>query len=61
MERIAVVTGAAKGIGEGITQKLCEAEYQVIMISRGKDIYEKAETFLAMGYQVAPYRCDIIN
>lgn len=59
MKEIAVVTGAAKGIGLGIAEKFCEAGYRVMLISRGEDIFSCEKNLLEKGYEVKGFRCDI--
>lgn len=59
MREIAVVTGAAKGIGLGIAAKFCEAGYDVMLLGRGENIFACQEKFLQSGYHVRGYQCDI--
>lgn len=59
MAEIAVVTGAAKGIGYGISQKFCEAGYTVILLSRGADVYDCEKQFRQNGYDVRAFQCDV--
>lgn len=59
MGEIAVVTGAAKGIGYGISQKFCEAGYTVILLSRGTDVYDCEKQFRQKGYDVKAFQCDV--
>lgn len=61
MEQLAIVTGAAKGIGLGITEMLCEAGYRVMMLSRSEDVFHCAENLQHQGYHVKGYLCDIAN
>lgn len=61
MEQLAIVTGAAKGIGLGITEMLCEAGYRVMMLSRGEDVFHRAAELRQQGYQVKGYLCDIAS
>lgn len=59
MGEIALVTGAAKGIGYGISGKFCEAGYTVILLSRGPDVYDCEEQLRQKGYHVKAYQCDV--
>ena len=59
MGEIAVVTGAAKGIGYGISEKFCEAGYTVMLLSRGEDIFDCEEQFKQKGYSVKAFQCDV--
>lgn len=61
MKQLAIVTGAAKGIGLGIAQKLCESGFQVMMLSRGQDVFERAKELEEQGSSVRAYLCDIAN
>lgn len=61
MKQTAVVTGAAKGIGLGISEKLCQAGYQVVMLSRGKDVFEQSERLNKKGYDTCGFQCDIAD
>ncbi|TCK69926.1 3-oxoacyl-ACP reductase FabG [Lonepinella koalarum] len=58
--KIAIVTGAARGLGKGIAQKLCEKGCLVIL----SDIIEKelantAQELKALGYQAEPVACNV--
>lgn len=61
MRKVVVVTGAAKGIGVGIARKFCENGYQVLILSRGQDVYEVEDKFLNHNYHVKAFCCDICN
>lgn len=58
---VAVVTGAAKGIGTGIAECFCDAGYHVVLISRGEDVYEQAEKLKKSGGHTSAYICDITD
>lgn len=58
-KQLAIVTGAAKGIGLGIAEKLCEAGYRVMMLSRGADVFDCAGDLQRQGYPVKGYLCDV--
>lgn len=61
MGNIAVVTGAAKGIGYGIAEKFCEAGYEVMLLSRGEDVFTCEQEFTQKGHIVTAYQCDIAD
>jgi NAD(P)-dependent dehydrogenase (short-subunit alcohol dehydrogenase family) len=61
MKQVAIVTGAAKGIGLGIAETLCEEGYQVLMLSRGIDVLGRAEELQKLGFMTKGYVCDIAN
>ena len=61
MSDVAVVTGAAKGIGHGIAKKLCEAGDTVILLSRGADVYDCEKEFLENGWKVKAFQCDVAD
>lgn len=59
MREIAVVTGASKGIGLGIAEEFCKAGYEVMLISRGEDVFSCEEKLKHAGYYVKAFQCDI--
>lgn len=61
MKQIAIVTGAAKGIGLGIAEELCEAGFRVMLLGRSDDVFDQAERLLSEGYEAEGYRCDIAD
>lgn len=61
MADIAIITGAAKGIGHGIAARFCAAGYETILLGRGEGIYACGEEFALQGYNVSAYQCDIAD
>lgn len=62
INRTAVVTGAASGIGLACTQTLCEAGARVIMLDRSADALEHAMSDLApFSDRLITYVCDITD
>ena len=58
--KVAIVTGGAKGIGEGITIRLAQAGAKVMICDINTEGLDKAlRKFLAMGLDVAGARADI--
>ncbi|MPW26535.1 glucose 1-dehydrogenase [Alkalibaculum sp. M08DMB] len=57
--RIAVVTGAAKGIGRGTCKTLAERGAKVILTGRGKNVYDSFEELKKEGYDVSVYVLDV--
>lgn len=60
-KRIAIVTGAAKGIGLGITEKLCENGFYVMLLGRGLEVMDETKRLISEGFAVEGYICDITN
>ena len=57
---IALVTGAAQGIGRGIAQSLAEASYRVVMADIDDGLLEKATTELATcGFDVLAQHLEV--
>lgn len=61
MKQTALVTGAAKGIGLGITKKLCGAGRRVIMLGHSREVLEQASRLEEEGYEVYGLLCDITD
>ena len=60
--RLAVVTGAGKGIGRGIAVQLAQAGADVVISSRtSTDLNEVAEEIRALGRQATPVVADVTN
>ena len=60
--RLAVVTGAGKGIGRGIAVQLAQAGADVVISSRtSTDLNEVADEIRALGRQATPVVADVTN
>lgn len=59
MKRVAVITGASKGIGYGITEKFCQEGYAAAILSRGIDIFECEQKLRERQFDVKGFQCDI--
>ena len=59
--RVALVTGASKGIGKNIARGLADEGVDVVMLARGKDALEQAaeEIHAATGVRVLAVPCDM--
>ena len=59
---IALVTGAAQGIGRGIAESLAEASYKVVLADIDEELLEKATAeLLARGFAVVAQRLDVAS
>jgi 3-oxoacyl-[acyl-carrier protein] reductase len=59
---IALVTGAAQGIGKGIAQSLAEAEYKVMLADIEEDFLQNATAvLLSRGFAVIGQRLDVTS
>jgi 3-oxoacyl-[acyl-carrier protein] reductase len=59
---IALVTGAAQGIGRGIAESLAEASYRVVLADIEEELLEKATAeLLARGFAVVAQRLDVAS
>jgi 3-oxoacyl-[acyl-carrier protein] reductase len=60
LDRIAVVTGAAQGIGRGIASILCEAGAKVLIVDLNEEKGEEVAEFLSKGNSQATfYKADL--
>ena len=55
----AIVTGGAKGLGLGMTQALCEAGADVVIISSSDSAKEKAQQLCEQGFDVYGIKADL--
>ncbi len=60
--RIAIVTGASRGIGYAVAEAFANAGAQVHIIAEGEDVYRAAEgMWPGVGRKVTAHRCDITD
>jgi NAD(P)-dependent dehydrogenase (short-subunit alcohol dehydrogenase family) len=59
-DRIAIVTGAARGIGEATAQRLCESGAKVALVDIDKDLIDDlAAQLTEQGYDAKAFECDL--
>lgn len=59
--KVAIVTGAARGIGLGIATKLAEAGVRVVMADVNQQVVESAGTLSRQGFHVVGTACDVTD
>jgi NAD(P)-dependent dehydrogenase (short-subunit alcohol dehydrogenase family) len=60
--RVAVVTGAGRGIGAAIARALAEAGHDVVLAARSREQIERqAVDLMALGRQAKAVECDVTN
>jgi len=58
--RVAIVTGAARGIGAATAKRLCEKGAKVALVDIDKDLIDELTAKLTQeGYEAAAFRCDV--
>ena len=57
--KIAIITGASKGIGEGIAKTFVKYGAKVVLAARGEKVLELAETLGAQGYEAIGVQTDV--
>ena len=57
--KIAIITGASKGIGAGIARVFTEEGACVVLAARGSDVLQFAEELQAAGREAVGFRCDV--
>lgn len=57
--KIAIITGASKGIGAGIARVFTEEGACVVLAARGNDVLQFAEELQAAGREAVGFRCDV--
>ncbi len=59
-DRVAIVTGAARGIGEATAKRLCEEGARVALVDIDRDLIDmQASELSAAGYDAAAFVCDL--
>ena len=61
MEKIILITGAAKGIGRGIVEELSENDKNVIIVNYNKSKKEAIELKQKIGKNIEIYKADVTN
>lgn len=57
--KIAIITGASKGIGAGIARVFTEEGACVVLAALGNDVLQFAEELQAAGREAVGFRCDV--
>jgi len=61
-DKVAVISGASRGIGYGVAKALAEKSYQVVMLARDRVALDKAaQSLLKRGAKVAPFVVDVAD
>lgn len=60
-DKIAIVTGASRGIGRGIANVLAREGAIVVLISHSDKVYEAAKEIQAAGYKAVALKADVTN
>jgi 3-oxoacyl-[acyl-carrier protein] reductase len=58
-DKVALITGAARGIGMAIATRLAREGYKVVMLDLNPQIEQAAQALEVAGYEVRPLRLDI--
>lgn len=59
--KTALITGASKGIGEGVARVMAEHGANVVLAARGDDVFEAAARICAAGAQALGVRMDVTD
>lgn len=60
LDRVAVITGSAQGLGKGIAEKLCEQGYKVVLSDINEDVLNKTfDELKGKEYQVTSFPADV--
>ena len=57
--KVAVITGASKGIGEGIAKTFVRHGARVVLAARGEQVLALAEQLRSEGYEAAGVQTDV--
>lgn len=60
-DKVAIVTGAGRGIGKAIAKKLGNDGAKICIVASSDEILKTKEEFLALGFSVEAYKVDIKN
>lgn len=61
MNKVAIITGAARGIGLEIAKRFHAEKYQVVIIDRDKDTLQQCKNQLKGAKRYAYFLCDVSN
>jgi NADP-dependent 3-hydroxy acid dehydrogenase YdfG len=59
--KVAIVTGASRGIGKSIALKLVEHEVKVVLVGSSDDIYVATDELVHLGHDVMGMKADVSN
>nr|WP_171904592.1 2-dehydro-3-deoxy-D-gluconate 5-dehydrogenase KduD [Sporolituus thermophilus] len=59
--KTAIITGASRGLGEGMALALAEAGADVVVVSSGSKIHETAEKIRALGRKSVAIQADLVS
>ena len=59
--KTAIVTGASRGLGQGMAVGLAEAGADVVAVASGKKIQETADAVRALGRRCIPIQADLAS
>ncbi|HWR40652.1 MAG TPA: 2-dehydro-3-deoxy-D-gluconate 5-dehydrogenase KduD [Patescibacteria group bacterium] len=59
--RVAIVTGASRGLGQGMAVGLAEAGADVVAVGSSAQVHETAKQIAALGRQCLPIQADLIS
>ena len=57
--KVAVITGASKGIGEGIAEVYAKYGSKLVLLARGKEVLELADKFKSQGCEAIGIQVDV--